>query len=324
MDERQSKMAPAGTKSEDGVRSQGSFDRTSIYLAYGFGAAFLAVLTWVGIRESPISSPPQFWLLRVVASVAAAGVAAVIPGFLSIRVGDGARFALQAGGALAVFIVIWQVNPPAVVAHAQGKKVVDKKELYPGSDNDDERGRSLEAREAPVKEWEAAVEKPETAVEERETAVKERETAVKEREAAIEEDVAAKETETSVKEREAAVGTRETRAKEDGVAGKPRVDMGPKAMEDLKPGLAPCLSDTVQAFSASSRSKSHDSTCGRNVPAGQLAGQNFEILVYADTGQVVKDRPTSPGSDAGSERVVRGPLMEMIECRCPVFERTHP
>lgn len=81
-------------------------------MAAGFGFAFLGVLAYAGLRDRPITDPGQLLLLRVVAAVSAAACAAMIPGLIELRY----RNALRAGGAVALFAIIWFTNPPAVVS----------------------------------------------------------------------------------------------------------------------------------------------------------------------------------------------------------------
>jgi hypothetical protein len=83
--------------------------------AFGFGATFCAALMYAALRQGATINAYQFWLLRVVAAVAAAGVAAMVPSFISVSMKIGTRVALRAGGALAVFLVVYRVNPPDLV-----------------------------------------------------------------------------------------------------------------------------------------------------------------------------------------------------------------
>jgi hypothetical protein len=79
--------------------------------AYTFGIAFLVIMLIIAIYL-PKPQPFQFFVFRVVLSLAAAGTAAMIPGFLSVQVSTFVR----AGGALAVFALVYLYNPAALVA----------------------------------------------------------------------------------------------------------------------------------------------------------------------------------------------------------------
>ncbi|MGQ0505218.1 MAG: hypothetical protein ACT4TC_07835 [Myxococcaceae bacterium] len=78
--------------------------------AIPYALAILGVLLTVGLsllvqRPSDI----QYFVMRVVLALGAAGAAAVIPGLLRVELSRGIR----AGGALAVFVVIYFANPPS-------------------------------------------------------------------------------------------------------------------------------------------------------------------------------------------------------------------
>lgn len=85
------------------------------YLAFAFGIIFCGVLAYAALRDKPITDPGAFFILRVLTALSAAAVAAVIPGFINIKLGRGATFGLRAGGALAVFALVFSVNPPEII-----------------------------------------------------------------------------------------------------------------------------------------------------------------------------------------------------------------
>ena len=81
-----------------------------VLLAFIFGVAFLtALLILVVLIPSPTQQ--QFEVVRIVLALAAGGVAAMIPGFLNIDLRSGAAISLRAGGALAVFAVVYFCSP---------------------------------------------------------------------------------------------------------------------------------------------------------------------------------------------------------------------
>jgi hypothetical protein len=96
-------------------------------LAFVFGAIFLVLLLAVFLVV--LFVPPEqttfseqilgylFFICRVILALAAAGVAAVIPGFLQIQwlqhLGAGSKFVIRGVGAIAVFIIVYMINPPA-------------------------------------------------------------------------------------------------------------------------------------------------------------------------------------------------------------------
>jgi hypothetical protein len=81
------------------------------YTAFGFGVVFVVVMLSIALLK-PVTTPFQYWVFRVVLSLAAAGVAAMVPGFLIIDLNKWIR----AGGALAVFAVLYFYNPASLVA----------------------------------------------------------------------------------------------------------------------------------------------------------------------------------------------------------------
>lgn len=81
-------------------------------LAAILGFIFLGVLAYAGLRERPILDPTQQIMLRVVAAISAAACAGIISGFVEVQF----KGWLRAGGALAVFCVVWFTNPPRAVS----------------------------------------------------------------------------------------------------------------------------------------------------------------------------------------------------------------
>lgn len=81
-----------------------------IITAFAFGVIFLGTILLVAITI-PHPSQFQIFIFRIIVALAGAGVAAIIPGFLLVSVKGIAR----AGGALAVFLIVYWVNPPALV-----------------------------------------------------------------------------------------------------------------------------------------------------------------------------------------------------------------
>jgi hypothetical protein len=81
--------------------------------AFTFGVIFVVTLLVFAITV-PNPTESQFFIFRIVLALAAAGVAAIIPGFLNIE-SKTALYAIRAGGALGVFLLVYLVNPPAVL-----------------------------------------------------------------------------------------------------------------------------------------------------------------------------------------------------------------
>ena len=72
------------------------------------------------IRNQPFADPNLVVLLRIVLSVAAAVLGATIPGFLYVN-WKGKGLVVRAGGALALFVIVYFFSP--AVVKSEGKKL---------------------------------------------------------------------------------------------------------------------------------------------------------------------------------------------------------
>jgi hypothetical protein len=79
--------------------------------AFGFGVVFVVTMLVLAILF-PNPTPFQYTVFRIVLALAAAGVAAMIPGILELEFAGWIR----AGGALAVFVVVYFYNPASTVS----------------------------------------------------------------------------------------------------------------------------------------------------------------------------------------------------------------
>lgn len=78
--------------------------------AYAFGVIFVIVILGIAIGI-PNPTAFQYTVFRIVLALAAAGVAAMIPGFINVEVGT----AVRAGGAIAVFVIVFFFSPAKLV-----------------------------------------------------------------------------------------------------------------------------------------------------------------------------------------------------------------
>jgi len=62
----------------------------------------------------PEPKPFQSLIFRGTFAIALAGIGAIIPGFLNVN-SRYKKFSLRAGGAIAIFIIVWFINPPALI-----------------------------------------------------------------------------------------------------------------------------------------------------------------------------------------------------------------
>ena len=82
-------------------------------LAFAFGVIFTVLVLCVAIWM-PNPSGFQYFIFRLVAALAAGGVVAVMPGFIELKLGKW----LRAGGTLAVFAIVYFMNPAVQFANS--------------------------------------------------------------------------------------------------------------------------------------------------------------------------------------------------------------
>ncbi|HUS06734.1 MAG TPA: hypothetical protein VMZ52_10575 [Bryobacteraceae bacterium] len=90
-------------------------------LAYFSGILFITVMLVLSLVVGN-PTPSQFFTFRLVLALAAAGFGAVIPGFISVNVSN----VVRAGGAIALFVIVFLLNPPALVATASPWKTPEE------------------------------------------------------------------------------------------------------------------------------------------------------------------------------------------------------
>jgi hypothetical protein len=88
-----------------------------IILSFVSGTVFILLLFIMGIiiylREKDVPESAMF-IFRSVLSLGGAAFAAILTGFINVSIQHGEVF-LKAGGALAVFVVLFKVNPPKII-----------------------------------------------------------------------------------------------------------------------------------------------------------------------------------------------------------------
>jgi len=96
-------------------------------LCFGvFGVAFVVSLLALAIYF-PSPTAFQYVVFRTVLALAAAGVALMVPGFLQVTVANW----LRAGGALAVFVVVYFYNPAELLVKPQQLQVLKTQIVTP-------------------------------------------------------------------------------------------------------------------------------------------------------------------------------------------------
>lgn len=83
----------------------------------GFGVLLMCLVLAICFSV-PRPNKFQCFTLRVVLALAAAAIAASIPGFLNLQIGG----VLRASGALSIFIVVYCFNPPLAVNRPTRKR----------------------------------------------------------------------------------------------------------------------------------------------------------------------------------------------------------
>jgi hypothetical protein len=83
-------------------------------VAFTFGVIFVAALLILAIAF-PQPTAFQYQVFRIVLALACGGVAAVIPGFLAVNM-DSKGLIIRAGGALAVFLLVYFFSPARMVS----------------------------------------------------------------------------------------------------------------------------------------------------------------------------------------------------------------
>lgn len=68
------------------------------------------VTVFITILKFPNPTKPQLQVFRVILAISAASFASVIPGFVELETTT--HLTLSAGGAIAIFILVYLVNPP--------------------------------------------------------------------------------------------------------------------------------------------------------------------------------------------------------------------
>ena len=96
--------------SEVTVKKMASWEKFTVGAG---GAVFLVALLVIAI-VIPQPSDFQLFVFRLILSLAAAAVGAVIPGFLEVS-GKKEKLTLRAGGAIALFVIVYLLNPPALI-----------------------------------------------------------------------------------------------------------------------------------------------------------------------------------------------------------------
>lgn len=94
-------------------------EKTAVFV---FGVVFIIIILYM-VSNNPTPTEAEFFVYRLVMALSAAGVGALLPGFLKLDISLSAQSGIRAGGALALFASVWFVNPADF-----GVKVIPPKE----------------------------------------------------------------------------------------------------------------------------------------------------------------------------------------------------
>ncbi|MCH1783507.1 hypothetical protein [Psychrobacter glaciei] len=78
-----------------------------------FGFIVVIGVSWFAI-ETPEPSTSQFFIMRALFALSLAAIGGLIPGFLSIKT-NSKYIIIRATGAIAIFVIVWLINPPALI-----------------------------------------------------------------------------------------------------------------------------------------------------------------------------------------------------------------
>lgn len=91
-----------------------------VIIAFIFGVLFIVAMLVLAIKF-PKPTIFQYNIFRVVFALAGAGVAAMTPGFINLEASPSVGLLIRAGGALAVFVIIFFFNPAQLKKVSQGE-----------------------------------------------------------------------------------------------------------------------------------------------------------------------------------------------------------
>jgi hypothetical protein len=92
-------------------------------VAFAFGVVFVVTLLVLAIAF-PTPTSFQYTVFRIILALAAAGVAAMIPGFIRLKLSPSSALAIQAGGAIAVFVIVYFFNPAQLAVEVPPSEAV--------------------------------------------------------------------------------------------------------------------------------------------------------------------------------------------------------
>ena len=96
--------------STEGFDVKAPKDKNNAIVPLWIGGVFLAIPI-IALFFIPEPSIYQFFAFRICFCLGGAGIASHIPGWLNININNW----VKAGGAIAIFVLLWFFNPPALI-----------------------------------------------------------------------------------------------------------------------------------------------------------------------------------------------------------------
>ncbi|MCI5120497.1 MAG: hypothetical protein D3908_04735 [Candidatus Electrothrix sp. AUS4] len=116
---------------EDGLsRFLTTLETHTKLLAFFFGLCFVTITLVLAIWF-PRPTAFQYTVFRITLALAAAGVAGVIPGMIRLKAQPGAALLIHAGGALAVFVIVYLLAPAALPQEQLDKQETVTVQVHP-------------------------------------------------------------------------------------------------------------------------------------------------------------------------------------------------
>ena len=99
---------------------------TTQVVAFSFGAVLILLLLWM-VRTRPNPTAAEYTFMRIVLALACASAAVIVSGFIEIQI----KGFIQAGGALAVFVIVFFYKPAALQGSGAWR---DVRRMWPARD----------------------------------------------------------------------------------------------------------------------------------------------------------------------------------------------
>ena len=107
-----SKTYPKSEGKKEKGQTAHSWEKIAVFI---FGVTFVVVMLIIAVS---IKAPTDFqvFVFRVVLALAASGIGAIVPGFLHVEWKPKTKLCIRAGGAIALFLIVYLINPPALLS----------------------------------------------------------------------------------------------------------------------------------------------------------------------------------------------------------------